>query len=545
MATDPQLPAGYYLNNFKSLLSFVTARYSDVLSEAERAWCAAFAAARPDAQRLYVRLLGRRGDVQRSDRIAYDEIGDIGKAASELAAAGLLEIDREADLASLLTLLRKAELLGLVAQPGLGRLRRGELLAIAAELEPAVVRSYCARRFRTFRALGREKLAMFMVCYFGNTWQDLSTFVTSDLGIVRFADYTLDRATRPISNRIGLLRIVRRSAIHQQLEASGNNLTREQLAALFRDALACRGPDTQPGADRDNRGADRAIVAVARQMERFAGNDPDDLRTALQMYAATDLPPARERTCRILRKLGHADEAGALAADMARQPRDASEETFGRTYGRRGRMCPVPRVPMAVSRVADVSVEQAVCDRLRHAGEDARFVENALVPGLFGLSFWDVIFAPVPGAFYNPYQAGPSDLFEPGFVPARRGLFEARAAAVATGAWNAADAVKVLREQFGVRNLLVDWRALDAELVVKAWDRLGGATLSLLFRRLALDLRAHRSGWPDIVGFPADGGFRFLEVKAPGDRLQPQQTRWLRFFADAGIPAAVLDISWT
>ena len=130
-------------------------------------------------------------------------------------------------------------------------------------------------------------------------------------------------------------------------------------------------------------------------------------------------------------------------------------------------------------------------------------------------------------------------------MPARRGLFEARAAAVATGAWNAADAVKVLREQFGVRNLLVDWRALDAELVVKAWDRLGGATLSLLFRRLALDLRAHRSGWPDIVGFPADGGFRFLEVKAPGDRLQPQQTRWLRFFADAGIPAAVLDISWT
>ena len=39
--------------------------------------------------------------------------------------------------------------------------------------------------------------------------------------------------------------------------------------------------------------------------------------------------------------------------------------------------------------------------------------------GLFGLLFWEVIFAPNDGAFFHPYQSGPADLFDADFYPRR------------------------------------------------------------------------------------------------------------------------------
>ena len=40
------------------------------------------------------------------------------------------------------------------------------------------------------------------------------------------------------------------------------------------------------------------------------------------------------------------------------------------------------------------------------------------------------------------------------------------------------------------------------------------------------------------------GDYCLIEVKGPGDALQDSQKRWLRFFAQQGIPAAVAWVSW-
>ena len=52
---------------------------------------------------------------------------------------------------------------------------------------------------------------------------------------------------------------------------------------------------------------------------------------------------------------------------------------------------------------------------------------------LFGLLFWDVIFAPIPGAFETPYQIAPLDLAEDTFYYSRQELAEARLATLAAG----------------------------------------------------------------------------------------------------------------
>ena len=48
-------------------------------------------------------------------------------------------------------------------------------------------------------------------------------------------------------------------------------------------------------------------------------------------------------------------------------------------------------------------------------------MENKLMNALFGLAFWEQIFAPVPGAFHNPYQSVPTDMYDPAFSARRRG----------------------------------------------------------------------------------------------------------------------------
>lgn len=45
---------------------------------------------------------------------------------------------------------------------------------------------------------------------------------------------------------------------------------------------------------------------------------------------------------------------------------------------------------------------------------------------LFGLLFWDIIFAEVLGAFETPYQTAPLDLFYDSFYRARKGMIDER-----------------------------------------------------------------------------------------------------------------------
>jgi len=52
--------------------------------------------------------------------------------------------------------------------------------------------------------------------------------------------------------------------------------------------------------------------------------------------------------------------------------------------------------------------------------------EGNITRMIFGLLFWDVIFASVPGAFETPFQSAPLDIAEDSFYHARKDLIEAR-----------------------------------------------------------------------------------------------------------------------
>lgn len=52
---------------------------------------------------------------------------------------------------------------------------------------------------------------------------------------------------------------------------------------------------------------------------------------------------------------------------------------------------------------------------------------------LFGLLMWDIIFAPIPGAFETPYQSAPLDLIDDTFYFSRKEMIEARLEEIRAG----------------------------------------------------------------------------------------------------------------
>ncbi|MEE8524105.1 MAG: hypothetical protein V3T72_09250, partial [Thermoanaerobaculia bacterium] len=113
---ERRLPEGYYADNFRLVLDTAAERYGDLLTVAESAFYHGFTALSTPAQRLYVRLISRKGPRFRRDRLDYPEIPDLDRAVAELKNAGFADGAPEAELESLLSLLLRPELADLLCE---------------------------------------------------------------------------------------------------------------------------------------------------------------------------------------------------------------------------------------------------------------------------------------------------------------------------------------------------------------------------------------------------------------------------------------------
>ena len=179
----------------------------------------------------------------------------------------------------------------------------------------------------------------------------------------------------------------------------------------------------------------------------------------------------------------------------------------------------------------------------RHLFEYSFHSEGSIVRTLFGLLFFDIIFAPIPGAFETPYQSAPLDIAEDAFYYARKDLIEARLVEIEAGA--APDIVDRIdtehREKgtwcvgvrwdlFGRRDLL---EVVQVMIAYTIWNQahfflflksLGGEPLAAICRLLCEDYAARGAGVPDLLVWNANSReCKFVEVKGPGDSLQENQ----------------------
>ncbi len=519
-------PADYYAGNLRHLLTEVRSRCLPLLDATDRAFIAVFLGASVSAQRLFARLLSRQGPWIRVDSLDYQEVTDGPRALEELCAAGLVALDPVAPADALLNLFTRRELAELfpliVARTKVEWIRR----CVAHYPDDAIRRRLAeCSNWVLVSAYGAFNVCRLL--YFGDDRQDLSTFVVQDLGLLRYESYELGPRTRPFDTR---------AQVEGYLHLRGMAMlsrTLDDMPALASVLLAKLWHE--PATRTEQRLRNRLLLKLARWHERRG-----ELDEALQCYARTSAHPGRERRVRILMRLGDHQGARCLVAQMALSPWNAEEEDFARHFGRRGRRGGPRTTQCCLSGTAPGSIENHARRLLSANVGGGWHLENRFPLGLAGLLYWDEIYAPVKGAFTNRFQLAPRDLFWPDFAAARRPMLEARTAMLSHPGAVAARLKQVWAEKSGTANLLVHWQLLSARLVDLLVSQLPEQDMLRLAERTIGNLHRLKNGFPDLLMIYGPGAYEFVEVKGPGDQLQPAQRIWLRELDELGLPARVL-----
>lgn len=549
-AGNPELSPHYYRDNFLALCATVEEQYGDLLAPGELQFLAVFRQLDFDAQCLFVRLVSRVGPWFRESKLAYPELGTIPPIVDELLAAGLVEeaaglsLEELAGLCTLPELLRAADL-GLPSPAPRGK---AALLAAIAELS-LDAKDYlrlagAVDSGRIITPCGLVEVEVLQLLFFGNRHQGLTDFVLSDLGVARYYPYQLDRQHRLFDSR----EAVEEYLACAQLSDSWYEL-RELGEPVDMLALATSMTGLSPTYRSSESRWHRLCNSVARDLERLG-----ELELAGELYSLSDSHPARERRLRILERLE--DWTGAVEMGLAilEQPwceeeRDAAERVLPRVRRRLGGK-PAPRSRDNFARLdlvlvpAQAPVELLAAEYLAPGWSAVHYVENSLMNALFGLAFWEQIFTAVPGAFHNPYQSVPTDMYSPEFQERRREELTVRLAQLRESGPGAA-LREAYRQYADFQCRWVDWRRINADLVDAVARVIPGDHLLAIWERMLFDPRENRRGFPDLIALGDGlGEYCMVEVKGPGDALQESQKRWLRFFDRQGIPATVAWVSW-
>ncbi|MEO1085782.1 MAG: VRR-NUC domain-containing protein [Acidobacteriota bacterium] len=259
----------------------------------------------------------------------------------------------------------------------------------------------------------------------------------------------------------------------------------------------------------------------------------------------------------MLERLGRFEEALERCEQLLAEPLDASEAEFGPRFAHRLRRklglektsWKRPRRPVetldvepAILQPPRPAVEWLTLALLAEKGQPGIYSENWLWRCLFGLAFWDVIFAAVPGAFAHPFQLGPLDLMGPDFYARRRGAIEVRLEELRAESDLGARLGAVYADKRGTSNAFVAWHPQLEQTLRFAYAHIPGGALATVCERLALDPGRHRRGLPDVLVLRPESpvGFELLEIKAPGDQLRPEQGAWIDYLNARGVPSKVL-----
>ena len=502
----------YYLRNFHTLLETLETRDGDLLDDEQRRFLDDFRRLPPPPQALLVRMCMREGNLFRGSRLRYAEIGDLAVALPALAERGWIDEQPALTLDDLFRLFSKRELGVFFA------LSNGRLQAPKARLredmradhgDPRTLDQWSpSSTDRVYRLQVDAVCERLQRLFFGNFHQSLTDFVLADLGVFRYEKIDLPGEWRPFRTRGQVEHFYRlhdcRRMLHEDAHPS------EVLPLL---------PPPIEGSEWLNDRREKLRFQLARELERRG-----ERVEALAIYRDCAYPDASRR----------ADRLGAtlVGAKRVRQPRPPGAPEF--TLG-------LERPP------GDPSVERCVLDHLATRCDEptsVHYVENGLFTSLFGLLFWPAVFAPVAGAFFHAFHQAPADLTSHAFADRRREVLDGCFEELRTGSYGDTMRRRFI-EKAGIASPFVAWGLLDAGLLDTALACIPAAHLLRLFEWILADIRAHRSGFPDLVQFwPRSGRYRLIEVKGPGDRLQDSQRRCLAHCLRHDIPVSVCHVAW-
>ena len=542
---DPLEDPLYYLHNFRQVLDWLGQRYADLLDADEVYFIQQFDRLPQASQALLVRMVMRKGVHFRAGKLDYLEIGCPHAAARPLKALGWIDDQCLLGFDELFGLLQKGEVLR-AFQPWIDQ-PKGKKADWLEQLAPQFTEQrrfahWCPELDDVLYSLTVMDLCdRLRLLFFGNLHQDWSEFVLADLGIYTYEKVEFCAESRGLRSRDDVLGFLFLHQCQQAFEsAQALDSVLAQIAMLQTD---------NPWLEKRRA---KLLFQVGQYCERSA-----ELALAEQIYRACVFPGARSRLIRVLERQEDYAQAMALACAAQEAPESPAEQQhLLRVLARLRRKLGAPALPKVKPREVtrldlalplpepSMSVESCVQAHLSEPDAPVYYVENGLINSLFGLLCWEAIFAPLPGAFFHPFQRGPADLHSEDFHQRRASLFAACFEQLRDERYKNTIRQRYV-DKWSIQSPFVFWNLLSEELLEQALACLPAEHLHHWFERLLLDIRANRAGMPDLIQFwPARKTYRMIEVKGPGDRLQDNQLRWLEFCGEYQMPVTVCYVRW-
>ena len=191
----------------------------------------------------------------------------------------------------------------------------------------------------------------------------------------------------------------------------------------------------------------------------------------------------------------------------------------------------------------EVSVEEMCLAHYRRLGWKGYHTEGGVLKTLFGLLFFDVLFAYVPNVFQTAFQTCPLDLHTDAFYPTRLSEINGRLAEIGNG-----DASNIIRKVWERENgkatcvVGLRWDSFTLEELVEVAESFDNAGLGAVMKVLCQEYAQRGGGVPDLFLWkPGDaetgqqGEVMFAEVKSENDRLSDTQRLWIDVLTGAGV----------
>ena len=576
MAVRPELDARYYLQHFQELLQFVKTHYGPCLTPSASTWLADFEQLSMPAQQLLVRMLNRKGRVFADSELFYAEIGPVAPVLAELQHAGFIAAVTEDALTDFWLRLTKDTLWQLLelAQPQLA----SPLDVKKSHTKPVLLRAALAlpidwlpliaqlpQQYVMLQRLDAINYLYFL--YFGRVEPNLSLFTLRDLGIRQTGQFKQQFSPR----------FTNMAEAELAFQLAQAKLALADLSKQLKHDTTAAEPLLRGWLDKVQQWPPPDIPALAlKRSERCyqlgkLAEQQKLLPLAVAFYQQSNGFPASERLVRLYWQQGDKTQCQLHLQQLLEDPSCDEEWLFAEDFYQRKfsvdnnsqRRSQLTQLLHAAPQIGvdELYLGKAEAGLIAHyqaLGYRAFHSENNLWLALFGLWFWHELFEHQESALHNPFERRPRNLSAGGFYPQFQATIEHKLTQLA--APNAATILlSALTAHYGKANSLFYWHSDLAEQLLPLLqyaprghqkngenDKNGEqaeSALAPILRAMAQDFNRHSSGYPDLL-LCKDNQLQFIEVKAPGDKIQRHQLARLLALNNAGLSARIEKLQW-
>ncbi len=524
------LPQFYYLNHFEAVLKQVLRDYPKDFDEKLFQEARNFLSLPQNERCVVVRAFNRKKNFFSEKDFSYPEISHAEKAFFSLLGKGVFRVPLARDFLFVLPQMTKEELRILAARVQLSlspQLKKEAMILRLKKMRESVQdEDLDFLGFIFDRQLVFEQL---LFLYFGSNRKDMSAFTLRDLQVTKSSGFKISRGPR-FESALKFQNIYFFSKIFKDIE-----ILKEDTLHIY---PISNWPEPKEEPER------RLFNKVLLRMAKLKNQSSEAKR---ELLAKATGPPARIENVRVLLKEEEESQSKELLKKILSDPGDGDELILAENlFARHFSGEKLNQQTKVLRQASQISIDEAyrgkpewgLRSELMRRGYTVDRAENNLWCGLFGLLFWDLLFGENSRGMLTEFDFFPATLRDQKFYTDNKEKIEKRLEHIKSSQ-TLLFILKNFTENYGKRNSLFIWRKSLYLKIQRLIENSEAQALEEVLLGICQDFRNNKSGYPDLVAYK-DGCAQFIEVKAEGDVIRPNQLHQLKRLEQAGFKAEVI-----